>query len=489
MLEQQKYETISKWICGLLICITIALSAYAHVVAGMTLPLPWNDEAAFVWPAVSVMEDGTLSSDYINTERPVMWMPPGYMLLLGIIFRVTGYSFGIARWISWFFSIVAYGAAVALLWKHPLRLITVGLCSALWLGVTYVAIGNIARMDSLTFAMALCGYLLITRKQLYMGLALLCITTLVHPNGVYFLAVAIGYSIVFYRTSWPRITKSDAAALGIAGILVIVYGVYILQNKVGFLQDMAEQFIRKGDRNPIQHILSGANIYYLGALSLVSLYLAIRRSPMLLYVGLTAACFIISGIGMEMWYELFAEYAFVMMSIGCLWCAWYFLRKSRLNIVVVYLLIGLLTCPVLLFHYRHGYILEPRNWPEKLTWGWGMKTETEISYFTKGDFDSIQRAVEDRLPIKDHTPARVTFIPNGDGLMFHNAWQERAHVYAPFFTSVPADIFVIRESRYTPPWQQEQSDNYVKSVPVDRRSLIVRDKTEKWHIYALEVSN
>jgi len=306
MLDTHKFITIEKWICGLLVCATIALSANAHKVAGMTLPLPWDDEASFIWPAVSFMEHGTLQSDYLNPERPIMWMPPGYMLLLGTIFRATGYSLEIARWLSWIFMMAAYFAAVALLWSRPLRLFSVGLCSALWLGGTFVSIGNIARMDSLTFAIALCGYLLITRNLPYAGLALLFINILVHPNGVYFLTVAIGYQLIIYRTTWPIIKRSEVVALVVASVLIMLYGAYVLQNRAAFIQDMAMQFGRKGDRNPIHNIMSGNNFWYFGALSIVSLYFAARRSPLLLYVGLTAACFSVSRIGMEMWYEVFA---------------------------------------------------------------------------------------------------------------------------------------------------------------------------------------
>jgi hypothetical protein len=489
MLDTHKFGTIEKWMCGLLICTTIALSANAHKVAGLTLPLPWDDEAAFIWPAVSFMEHGTLRSDYLNPERPIMWMPPGYVLLLGIIFRATGYSLEFARWLSWIFTIAGYCAAVALLWRHPLRLISIGLCSALWLGGTFVSIGNIARMDSLTFATALCGYLLITRNLPYMGLALLCINILIHPNGVYFLTVAIGYGLIIYRTTWPHIKRSEIVALSIASVLIMLYGAYVLQNKAAFMQDMAMQFGRKGDRNPILHLMTGTNLWYFSALSIVSLYFAARRSPLLLYVGLTAACFSVSRIGMEMWYEVFAEFSFVMMSIGCLWFARYIFMKSRLHVAIVYALVCILTFPVLLFHYRNGFIPGPRNWPAKLTWGWGMRTETEIPYFTELDFCSVQSAVEKMLPRTDHIPARVAFQPSGDGLLFYDAWKDKAHVYAPHFTSIPADIHVVRESRYTPSWQQSRSQDYVNAVPKHAHSLIVRDETEKWHIYLTTSSN
>lgn len=483
MINTKKIEFIDQCIGALIVSLTILLSAYAHKVAGFTMPLPWDDEASFVWPAVSFMEQGTLQSDYINPDRPVMWMPPGYMIITGSIFRVTGYSIGIARSISWVFLMVAYLAAVGLLWNKPIRIVTVCFCSALWLGSTFVSIGNIARMDSLTFALALCGILLIDRKRLYFGLAVLISNLLIHPNGLYFLLIALGYALLIHRGRWPRIKKSDILALILACAFVLLYGIYALNNIDAFSSDMAMQFGRKADRSPLSHILSGPNLWYFCALTLAALVCAVRRSHMLLYVGLAAACFCVSRIGREMWYEVYAEYSFVMMGIGILWFAWHLFNRFRLNAVISFLIIVMMSFPILVFHYRNGFIPGPRNWPTKLSWGWGMKTETEIPYFTHSDYETVKNIIENMLSNVEHSPAKISFYPRGEGLFFYNAWNEKAHVFAPHFSSRRADVHVVRESRYTPPWQQERSRSYVSEVPAGVQPVIVRDDTERWFIY------
>jgi hypothetical protein len=89
----------------------------------------------------------------------------------------------------------------------------------------------------------------------------------------------------------------------------------------------------------------------------------------------------------------------------------------------------------------------------------------------------------------DHSPVKISFYPKGEGLFFHHAWEEKAHVFAPHFTAKCADIHVVRESRYTPPWQQERSRRYVSAVPTGVQPLIVRDETEKWYIYLEDAPN
>ncbi len=489
MARSSKIKMIDHGMCVLIVLITILLSAYAHQVAGFTLPLPWDDEASFVWPAISFMEQGTLQSDYINPDRSVMWMPPGYMIILGSIFRVTGYSLGIARWISWAFLIIAYLAAIGLLWNKPIRLLTISFCSALWLGATFVTIGNIARMDSLTFALALCGILLIDRKRFYLGLAVLLSNVLIHPNALYFLFIAIGYALFIYRAKWPRMNKYDVLALVLACACLGLYGIYVLKNLDAFLSDMAMQFGRKANRNPLAYLLSGPNLWYFIPLAIAALVCAVRRSHMLLYVGLAAACFCVSRIGREMWYEAYAEYSFVMMGIGILWIALHIFRKLRMNVVISYLALVIMAFPILLFHYRNGFIPGPRNWPTKLSWGWGMKTETTPPYFIPSDDRTIRNEIENMLSNFEHSPVKISFYPRGEGLFFHHAWKEKAHVFAPHFTAKCADIHVVRESRYTPPWQQERSRRYVSELPSGVQPLIVRDETEKWYIYLEDAQN
>ena len=54
---------------------------------GFEFPIPWNDETAFISQAFALSTDNTLYVWGLNQERTVMWMPPGYMILLSIFYK------------------------------------------------------------------------------------------------------------------------------------------------------------------------------------------------------------------------------------------------------------------------------------------------------------------------------------------------------------------------------------------------------------------
>ena len=78
-----------------------ALAAYAiaHRSLGLSFPIPWPDEASFMWPAIAVAERSSLLAPELNPERPLCWMPPVYMLVQGAIFKLTGFTLTWARWL------------------------------------------------------------------------------------------------------------------------------------------------------------------------------------------------------------------------------------------------------------------------------------------------------------------------------------------------------------------------------------------------------
>ena len=65
---------------------------WLHAGASLTFPIPWPDEASAMWPAIAIERTGSLFAPQLNPERDVLWMPPGYMVVSGLIFKVFGFS-------------------------------------------------------------------------------------------------------------------------------------------------------------------------------------------------------------------------------------------------------------------------------------------------------------------------------------------------------------------------------------------------------------
>src|SRR5438105_2633552 len=90
-------ERILFWFSVVLVA---AACVARHVVAGLTMPVPWPDESAFLWQAIAVQRTNSLFAPELNALREVFWMPPGYMIAVGALFKITGASLVAARWFS-----------------------------------------------------------------------------------------------------------------------------------------------------------------------------------------------------------------------------------------------------------------------------------------------------------------------------------------------------------------------------------------------------
>ena len=86
---------------------------WVHRQAGLTFPVPWPDEGTLLWQALAVARDNTLFAPQINPERHVMWMPPGYMIVQGLVFKLTDFSLTWARMLSASYLLGAVSALAA----------------------------------------------------------------------------------------------------------------------------------------------------------------------------------------------------------------------------------------------------------------------------------------------------------------------------------------------------------------------------------------
>src|SRR5258706_521821 len=71
-----------------------------HLAVGVAFPIPWPDESLFLWPAIAFAKSTALFSPELNPHRDVFWMPPGYAIIIGTLFKITGASLVIARWFA-----------------------------------------------------------------------------------------------------------------------------------------------------------------------------------------------------------------------------------------------------------------------------------------------------------------------------------------------------------------------------------------------------
>ena len=300
----------------------ILATLFVRLTLGFEFPIPWNDETAFISQAFEFSKTGSFYVYGLNAERTVMWMPPGFMLVLALIYKVTGYSFEVSRWIACFFYIGMGVTAIQLVrsclngrYKH----IGLGLFLLAFLSPYTLVISNISRMESLYSFIFLLSLLAIIKERYGLGLSLVLVGATVHFNAIYFLlpfAVLIAWQIATRKSLTLR--WWELLALAIAAAALGGYGLYVLKNIPGFIEDMHFQFAYKLG----SPVMGGAEGWRLLAASLCIPAVQIllhRRIGAETFISLYGVSFIAMSLnGHNMWYLFGFPLGFWLIAMGVL---------------------------------------------------------------------------------------------------------------------------------------------------------------------------
>ena len=458
------------------LCAALAFSAWGHVQAGLTLPIPWEDETSWLCPAIRFAQSGTLFAPELNPDRTLFWQPPGYFIGMALFVKMFGAGLEAARWVSWAFMASSLGLLALFLRRFPRGGLAFFFLSLCWLDSPLVCIGNIARMEGPLLFLACAGYLLCAQNRWWKGLAVLALGGLVHFNGVYFFCGAAA-AWLLQPSEWKRPARSDLLVLLPVGILWLGYAVYVGCNWNWFAADMAEQFARKSDRGLLANALSwpwiGYEILYLAAAA--TAWAKWRRG--LLVVAFGAACLALYVVGQEMWYVPF-QFVGIVIALWLAVAGIHALLRS-IRALPRWIPGGFygVALPAMLVHlYFQGIVEDPRGYPRDLAWGWGMRAADSVEYATADDLDRVVRALRQALP--DHEPIFLGFDPPGDQMLYTGRLPGHVRPLFPLFTGKRPDFILVHRSKYVPDWIARHKD----SISAGAAPLHSRDGGEEWHL-------
>lgn len=299
-----------------------AVVLFIRIWLGFEFPIPWNDETAFTAQAFEFNRTGSFYVYGLNSERVVMWMPPGYMLMLAAVYKLFGYSFEISRWVSCLLYLGAFGIGMAIVrstlkgWRQNVGLV---LMLAAFLSPYSLAISNIARMEGLYTLIFLLSLLAALRDKYGLGLALVLLGATVHYNAVYFLlpyAVLVLWKIL--RRETLSIGPGELLALVFAALALAGYGLFVIKHIHGFLNDMQFQFAYKLG-SPVMGGREGWSL--LGLILLIPFLQLIvhRRLGAETMLSLYGVAFIAMTLnGHNMWYYFAYNFGFWLLLLGVL---------------------------------------------------------------------------------------------------------------------------------------------------------------------------
>lgn len=479
---------VSRYAVLLVACATIALSLAAHRRAGLTFPPPWNDESWSLHKSLAFARDNTLFTPSINPERYIFTFP-GYEVVMGVVFKLVPFSLPAARWVSWLALAGAYAGVLALLYKLPLRLLTCALASVFFCDAAFIVIGNIARPDILGLALGAWAFVAVRKNRPWEAFALAVLGTALHPNGIYACAVLALWILARYGVRLPRPAPLGILLSAAAVSAFVAYIVFIARHSSDLLGSLSwavrHQFDEPGGgpsplRNP--------NVWLVAAYAAAGLWTR-RFSPDLVPLWLAGLTWQVTyTAGDEMWYQPHSRLG--LMAFGCLvillaaqaidrWMPAGRPRVLARAAAVAALAIGLLAAG-----YRHRMVPGPPPYFAAMAQRWGMQIRDDTTYLPDDDRRAVTEAVLRLAGGRRET--RVSFLPEGDALLFWPDLGSACVLYQPISTRLPPDIVVFHKTTFTPAWLRRiLEDRARRKYGVTEEDLLVsRRRLHAWYVRA-----
>jgi hypothetical protein len=313
-----------RWAYAALFWAPLACGAVAILMVrgllGFQFPVPWPDETGFVAPAFDFARSGSFFDPGLNPDRVVMWMPPGYMMLLAVVFRIFGYGYALARWVSAVACLMGLGLAGWLSWQLTAgwRRVVAGFAVAASFAAPAMLVdANVARMEMPFAALMLLALAASVASRQYLALAIVAAAAVIHFNAAYFLGPALlSFALPARGRRLPPLHAFDSAALALAVLILTLYGIYVARHWVGFRDDMAFQF--SFERYLFQHDPAHAAWPALagGTLAVVAIARGLAAARLTALWGL--AFLIMAYNGHELWYDYGQPLGFALIAVAFL---------------------------------------------------------------------------------------------------------------------------------------------------------------------------
>lgn len=462
--------------------------------SGFRYPPPWPDESIYMWSAVSIQRDTSLLAPQLNPERPFLGMMPGYMIIQGLIFKLTGFSFQWARTLSGLYVVGGVCLLSMLFRRSRYPFASLLFCAVFLHSPIALMVGNVARMEGLVFLLMSAGLLLLQRERLYIGLAVISLLPLIHANGSYLVLGGAAYWLCALLSDKGKCKPSrlDLLAIGAALLPWLLYLAYVSTHWEPFLYDMNVSLFARPRSNFIgiaasrlqERTLAIPGLLIIGA----ALTACWRNRPALIILVCAGPLFLLSATSQGWPYEFYLAIMYLLASVLLVeavsgqasTASWSrFGTSRRIPAVVLVLLVAGANA----WAFRNEERLSS-SVRAATTEG---AASSPIPYVTDSDRRAV-RAFLRRQVAED--PVTIIFFPEADALFFADLENEKLRFVQPMSHYVQADIVILHESRHLPDWvsrgnrSRAKHNQGVKHPVHTWRLLHERDDTERWRAAA-----
>jgi hypothetical protein len=335
------------------------------------------------------------------------------------------------------------------------------------------------------------GYLLLHHGRLYRALALLSLSPLVHPNGLYFCAGAGIYFLIAMGRDPSRRRPEGRDLLALASALLCwsAYLLYAALHWEGVVEQMGVAFTWKGQPNVAtaefwrQWVEPAALCRW--ALLAVALVYSLRRRavpPAWLALGLSLQVLEITTLGWM--YRIHASLLHLVLTVIWVEILADLLgrRAARAGRLGEYALGLALAALALGVNYELGEIEDPRGYPAAMVVE-GMRISSSPPYLVAEDLRAIGGFLKSLE--RGEEVIRVSVFPVGEAILLEHLETPRVRFLQPHFYDGEPDVWIVHLSKHLPDalplLPKRMIVERVEGWPVLRE----RDGTERW-LYRIE---
>jgi hypothetical protein len=444
-------------------------------------PVPWPDEGSFLWQALAFRDGLSLFAPELHPGRDVLWMPPGYMVLEGTIFMIVPFSLTAARVLSAMFLCGAFACLAGVVRSFRSALGLPLLFAVFLFSPILLVVGNVARMESLVLLLSMAGFLLLSKHK-PVGLAVLALSPLVHPNGLFACVGGLVYFAGTYRSRRPT-PRRELLVFAFVALAWAAYAVYVGRHFPAFVEDMRNQlrfkeFISAEDGGAVARVQMPLLIVPVVLLS-ASVWLSRRLGTKIGALSVLAGVFFVESVLASGWlYEAYVVFALLLATIVVVETAltvvesWTPLPSARL--------FALASLSVLAAFVGRLAVNTPFA-SRSLVRTTANHSKLEPTYFTPGDY----LAVASVLKGLEHELGAVTvqFIPDGEALLFEKLKSRTLKFAQQTFYPARFNVVIVHESRWSPPIAHGLELMHVLSMHAgtpETTAFRVRDETERF---------
>ena len=474
----------------------------AHSAAGLTLPAPWGDEAFFIWQARAFERWNGFIAPELDPTRPILLLPFVYQALLGLAFKVFGYSFGLARDFSLVCVLTGFVLLAVGVSRRAAPVAAMALIGAFMLNGKFLVLANNARMEALLFALLCAALLLLQSRRPWGALAVLMFSAMVHPNGVLFVIPVAVYAAWAQKAHRTRPAGAEMVLLAAAALAWAANGLYALSYPAGLVQDIAYRLAQTSKAHDGWERVGGWHAMGLGLILATGAVGAWRKTQVGPLVAVAVGCWMVDRLRPEQWYEVFGDFGYLLASLAVLEIAVQAVPalKARFGSAPRMIVAGLVALGLLGLHLKTARVQGPRNYLQEMNVD-GMRIADGAPYLNRGDRAAIEAYV---LAEEDRGARTVEVYPWGDTLLFPRLERHGVRFQIPYFdpafaeggpswlwgygpTAWPtADIYLVRASRYQPRFLDKRLARVMARAEQragGRKMKIIhsRDGTEVWY--------